>query len=69
MDTRMPVFEVFCLVATAILLWAESFQLVQYNADALVLTECTALQGEQAAQNTEPFSHIRPPPLKGEKPM
>jgi len=65
----MHVFEVFCLVATAILLWAESFQLDQYNAAAIVLTECTALQGEQAAQNTQPFSHIRPPPLKGEKPM
>ena len=64
MNTRMSVFEVFCLVATAILLWAEFSQPIQYTVNRIVLTEYMALHGTQVAQNTNPFNHIRPPPLR-----
>lgn len=63
MSTRMSLFEVFCLVATVILLWAEFSQPIQYPVDGALLTESTALQGKQATQNINPLSRIRPPPL------
>ncbi len=63
MNTRMFVFEVFCMAATVVLLWAEFSRPIQYTTDTIVLTEYMALQGKQAAQNINRFSHIRPPPL------
>ena len=63
MDTRMSVFEVFCLVASVFLLWAEFSLPIQHTVDRFVLTEYMALQGKQAAQNINTFNHIRPPPL------
>ncbi len=64
MNTRMSLFEVFCLVATAILLWAEFSRPIQYTVDRIVFAEYMALQGRQAAQNINTFSPIRPPPLR-----
>jgi hypothetical protein len=63
MNTRMFLFEVFCLVATAILLWPEFSRPIQYTAERIVLTEYMALRSTQVAQDINPFSHIRPPPL------
>jgi hypothetical protein len=59
----MSVFEVFCLAATVVLLWAEFSRPTQQTVDRIVLTDCMALQDKQAAQNINTFNHIRPPPL------
>lgn len=63
MSARMSLFEVFCLVATVILLWGEFSQSTYYDTNRILLADHMALQDVQATQTINPFNHIRPPPL------